>query len=338
MHVLTDQFEAIKGWLSDHVLDVIAYVDTVEMFVRFIPVGTRRAIEVEGCELWTKDCRDRNGKIVGHRLTVHQPTQTVIQIFDCLHDLPHCWACLHRFDIAVDLITRTDADAAFLKEWLLCHVVLRWRPRGPMHDEEYGSYWVDQEHRKHHGKKHSARDLAVYACNIRPSKIAHQPCAHLELRFQNSAACKKEVVRVRGLIKLDPSKLFAKHLRVSFISARYVRDAMRKASKDDRDRYEGRETSVYTDRYRASAARREQSFLHRLGHDRATWLRDRYRHLRKSQSYPFTSVVRVPDHVVFAAAPISTSTHRPSFLNYSMISVTATHDSNGNSEPTISSV
>jgi hypothetical protein len=329
---LIDCPETIKSWLADHVLDVIAYVDTVEMFVRFIPVGTRKAIEAQGCALRTEPCRDRNGWLIGHRLIVHHPTQPVIQIFDRLHDLPHCWACLRRFDIAVDFTTRSQADAEWLKDWLSRHIVMRWRRRGPMREFSNGIYWVNQRHRRQRGKKGSNRDVLVYADRY---KITHGPCAHLELRFRTARACRAQGIgRAIDLINLDPSKLLDKHLSLAFISEPFVQRSMRDAVNEDRDRNKDRELSAFNDQYRASISRRVKSLLHRAGYDRATWIRDQYPHLKAAKSYSLPQLFKVPNKLV----PMSTYQHHGSFLNYSMISVTATSHSNGNSEPTISSV
>src|SRR5262245_57506307 len=82
-----------------NVVNVIAYVDTVEVFLRYVPTGTiKRVSDALGRRSKINTCRDRNGAF----LIVNQPH---IPSLILLGELRHATLC--RFDIAVDCITRT---------------------------------------------------------------------------------------------------------------------------------------------------------------------------------------------------------------------------------------
>jgi hypothetical protein len=154
----------IEEWLADNVTAVVAYIDSVWMFARYLPKGFRTAIEASGNSLRVEPCKDRNGNRVGYRLTVHQPTMTTLAQLDRLHH-----ASLFRFDLAVDFLTLRTTDAEWLKQWLATHLLQRWRRQGPMHDEDNTVYWVEQSYRK----RRSQRDMLVYS--DRASKISGGP-------------------------------------------------------------------------------------------------------------------------------------------------------------------
>jgi len=264
-----------------------------------------------------KEIRDLNGNLVGYLLIVNQPNRAVLEVLDHLHDMG-CRATLYRLDIAVDFITQTRCEAEWLKHWLAKHVLLRWRPKGRMLTHEEGIYWVNQKDRRQNNKKRSARDLLVYASRL--SKITGTPCTHLELRFQTSAGCRTVASRVKDVLKIDPSKVFGRHLRLSFVSKAFVDKAVRDAVKDDRRRHRGREIPAIIDRRRAAIPRIVKSVLHRGGHDRATLIKDRHPK-RVKKTHPIT-LLNVPTHFTFAPTPVSISTVTPSFSNSQMISMT----------------
>lgn len=276
----------IKRWLRSSVVDVIAYLDTVELFLPYVPTGTRKRLEAAvGHRVRIKPSRDRNGAF----LIVNQPN---IPALILLGELRHATLC--RFHIALDLITRTQARGNGLRNWFVYHLKLRWRPNGPMHDEQYGAYWEYQTHRKAHQKKRSARDLVVYSSEIKLCKITGEPCTHVEIRFQNARACRAQnVYRVRDLIILNPRKLFSKHLALalSFDPRAIAHRAMRDAVREDCQYYQGHPTSAFVDQYRASIKGRVRSLFERYGFDRATF--------NKTKSYPLNSVFPVPNQLYF---------------------------------------
>jgi hypothetical protein len=328
----------ISNWLRHHVTGVVAYLDTVELFLPHLSKGTRTTIEDAlgrrvritpcRCNMGDRDTsnwssvkggianraiagmrrsRDWPQSTVGYRVTLHQPNQQMLGVLDRIPGI------LFRFDIAIDFITRNQADADYLRDWNEKHVLLLWRRRGPTHDEADGSYRIKQKGRK----RRSARDLLDYSSVIKPSKIiTGEPNAHLELRFQKAAACRKEVRRVTDLITLDPAKLLHKHLRLSVISERFVVKAIRETIKEDRVRYAGREASTFGDRYRASLPHRVRSFLHRYG---ATWIKDNCP--KAAKSHPLNTVFQIPNHLTFKGEAISISPLYPLLPNSLMISM-----------------
>jgi hypothetical protein len=113
------------------------------------------------------------GQLRGWLLILNQPKRSQIPQLDRIAlDLK---GVLCRLDIAIDF---QHPDPVQMRRWIVQHVVLKWRRKGWMLDEDEGTNWCDRR-----GKRKPNRNLAVYTG--RPNKITHElNCVHLELRLE----------------------------------------------------------------------------------------------------------------------------------------------------------
>ena len=290
----------IQAWL-DHVTDVLSYIDTVELFLRYTPHGLRREVQaVHAHRVQIKECIDRNGVLQGYRLIVNQPTTEMLRLLADLQARYH--ATLFRVDIAVDWLTRTQAGAGQLMQLLLRWIMLRWRRKGAMYDHGEAActhYWVFQAKRTQSGKRRSARDLAVYA--DKPSKFGGEPCVHLELRYQNTEACRRQDVQTAiDLINLNPRFLFDKHVRLSDGARLFVNNIIREHVYSDRLNHLATRSKAkseialrFEERSRAAISRRVASIYERGGKFRAQWVK--HHHPRWVEKSVPISVLSVPN-------------------------------------------
>jgi hypothetical protein len=246
---------------------LFATIDTIEVFV---PPNIRseqyrsfrRFGRFEPCV-----AKDR---LYGHRLIVNRPNLNTVQ---CLDGLAHeCGGVLSRFDICFDIQPPDGVTAEQLIAWIANTAILKWRRRGPMQDYENGNvYW-----QINHGKRPN-RSLLVYHDEV--NRVTGElNSVHLELRFFRADTIRRQgIERIKDLIALDPQRLVEKHLKFSDIGQDRVKRMMRQAVKADREQYHQKDTTGFTDQYRATIGVRIKGLLHRLGHDRSQYVKDVFR-------------------------------------------------------------
>ena len=198
-------------------LVIVPYIDTIEYFcVRYVPDGIRTHMEnvIGRRRIIIEPALDRHGAVIGHRLAVHQPSPAALLMGNHLQDVHRYGAPISRVDIAVDWCFPVPNINVETHQWMGDHVILRWRRPGRMHRYSDTLYWVNQRDRKEQGQRRSARDVGLY--HDRPSKITGVPCTHLELKFQNAEACRRQGWhQPSDLLRIDPHELFNKHLRLA---------------------------------------------------------------------------------------------------------------------------
>jgi hypothetical protein len=232
----------------------IAFLDTVEVFFQYLSDRQRFYLERLGR---LKECRDCNtNRLFGYRLILNLPSKQTLLHADRLSKLYR--GVISRFDLAIDH-TPDGITLTNLKDKILRQVWLRWRRRAPMGHDGETNYWVGLISKA----KRRTRNLVLYA--DKPSKITGEPCVHLELRFYNSDTIRRQGIRsIRALITINPKALLDKHVAWSDVTNaadRYVLKVTRRAVQEDRERYCGRETSTFVDRYRASIKYRVPGLL-----------------------------------------------------------------------------
>src|SRR4051812_12647755 len=216
--------------------DVTSYCDGVELFFRKYPKGAPSRIE---------ECFTREGYRIGWRtincLKHNQLTERHICELDAVQQ--EFDGKMHRFDIAVDL-----PPIYGLRDKIAQQVIMKWRRRQPMQDSENVTYLCAPN------KRHP-RNFILY--DDRHSKITGElKVVHLELRFRGTPIIRKQgIKRVRELLTLNPKELFQRHIKLSDAGEKHVQSIMRQATKEYRDRYQGRELSRFMDRYIASIPR-----------------------------------------------------------------------------------
>jgi hypothetical protein len=184
---------------------VVAYIDTVEMHFRYMPKGMLAELrQMLGRRVRRVKCVDQHGKPQGWRISVHQPPQAVLRLFESYGGV------LCRVDVAFDASAKPGVNAFELNRLIRQQTMLRWRPHGPMLDWGDTSYAVEQRSRD----RRSNRDAVIY--NDKPSKVTGEcDVSHIELRFLNAASVKRQgIVTISDLIELDARALFAKHIKV----------------------------------------------------------------------------------------------------------------------------
>ena len=133
-----------------------AYLDSIELFFRFPPSGLAPLRATQPFQL--RACKDRKGQVQGHRLTVHQPSRRALRQLQRVQD--KCRGKLHRVDVALDLVTASEPEQTALQQWLLSHLLLKWRRPGAMYTVAgTTTYWVAEWSRK----RRSRRQLTIYA-------------------------------------------------------------------------------------------------------------------------------------------------------------------------------
>src|SRR3954469_8635126 len=96
------------------ILPTVAYIDTVELFLPFLPSGIRKKIEAAvGRRVRIEECRSDDSRW-GWRLVVQLPTEHVLRILDAIHRERR--GTLHRADIAFDMECRSS-------DWLQQHAL-----------------------------------------------------------------------------------------------------------------------------------------------------------------------------------------------------------------------
>jgi len=104
----------------------------------------------------------------------------------------------------------------------------------------------------------------------------------LELRFLCSGSVRRaNLARPAHLIGLDPRKILAHNVKLVFLTERYIRNRIRQAVRQDRERHKKTrpETSrfprleFFRDQYRSGTAKRTESILRRTDMQEAhSWL------------------------------------------------------------------
>jgi hypothetical protein len=263
----------------------VAYIDTLELFFKFLSKGMRGQIEAAyGRSLWTTPCEDRLNNLVGYRIGLHQPNLDVLPVLEQFRQQARGTLC--RLDAAVDLTTHCS-------DWIAQHGLLRWRRPGPLHEEENAIYWIEQSSRS----RRSNRDLALYEDKL--SKITGAACTHLELRFFGTPSVRKQGLEsVIDLIEVNPRLLFQRHIKlVEFDPEALKRSEVKAAIKRDIAFYHGKETSAFIDKYRASIPRRVSSLIQRQCQDRVQQVKNVYPdYVNRLKPIPI-DVLNLPDRL-----------------------------------------
>jgi hypothetical protein len=239
----------------------VAYIDTIGVFLRYVPKGIRRILEpLHGRPLRIDESVDKYGRVWGYRVTLHQPKVCTLKALDRLQKKHGGKLC--RVDVAYDFSSHS-------RDWLERRSTMRWRRRAPMLNENKGVYFIQQKGRR----SWSGRDIVIY--DDRPSKITGElDVNHFELRLQNTETVRRQGFEHAGdLIGLNPKELFDKHVKLVEVDIEAITSSViRKTLKDERERHRSKGsqgTNPFIDRYRASLAHRLRSQLDRLIENRA---------------------------------------------------------------------
>jgi hypothetical protein len=258
-----------------------AYIDTIEAFFsRIRPAETLRRLKQVSAKALLTQCR-KNGLVWGYRLTVHQPSLSVLQKLDTL--AIELEGILSRLDTALNYPKQILPKPKVLK-----HVTLKWRRAGVMLDIRDTSYWNGFQE----GKRPSPRDLVCY--DDKPNKVTGElNSTHIELKLRRARVLKANGINnIQDVINLNPFNLFMKHIKWNEWNDEFddfVQKMVRRTVRDDCKKYRGRKSSAFTDRYRSRIPHRVTELLLKLKSDRAQIMRDLHpKRLVKSLSNPLS--------------------------------------------------
>jgi len=184
--------------------DRVSYIDTVQMwFPRALTdteikninalCGPKRMFPI------VKDMPVRPKWKCRHLLQQPKP-----EVFDYLTQLFGEDIWINRVDVALDLITRRPTEARLLKEFCERHIYHAW----------HGKYQIVRyKHSTYTAERGAPRVYDIYA--DKPSKVANQPCCHIELRFSGADSVRRAgFVTVHDLKNLNYHEFWKKHLRL----------------------------------------------------------------------------------------------------------------------------
>jgi len=244
----------------------VAYLDSVEISLarRHMP----RLKDFKTLGMMISTCKNRHNQVCGFLCMIHQPNIPTLQKLDVL--TRQYQGVITRSDIALDFST---PEPQKLHQFIQQHGLLKWRPKQPMHDEEEGTYWCQL---KTGQKRYSARNLVVYSG--RHNKITGETkCVHFELKLLRPHMVRRNGIHnVSDLITLNPSTLFNRHIKFSDIATKVMNEIVRKEVSKDLERYRGRDSNKYVDRYRAGIKRRVKYLLRSIQFDRAQVVHDAF--------------------------------------------------------------
>jgi len=245
---------------------IYAYIDTVEVFFRYLDRKSYHALH----RFARLEEVRRGNKLVGYRVIVNQPTKVNLIKLDAF--ARRLKGILSRVDVALDI---QGPDPEALRKVIVCTAILKWRRKQPMYEVDGTVSWVDFKLKRN--KPRAFRNLILYSDKV--NKITGElDCVHLELRFHRAVMVRRQGIHsVRDLLHLNPRELFDKHVTFSDIAKRYVNLRVRKETSRQRKLYQGLDVSPSVDRYHASIPIRVRHLMHKLGHDRAQYLR----HIRR---------------------------------------------------------
>jgi hypothetical protein len=177
----------------------VSYIDTLRLWCpRPVPIASL-------LERWHGLIKiRRNRQWPGCGLIVNGPTE------EMMHALAALRATITRCDPAYDWPAQSQAEADHYLMFHKRHLLLRYRRKGERQLWASGAVaWKRYRTSQRTGKN-------VMAYTDRWSKMAKAPfCCHLEIRFMTGMACRHAgLFTVSDLLKLNPSRLFARQLRL----------------------------------------------------------------------------------------------------------------------------
>jgi hypothetical protein len=258
--------------IAAYIVGVAVYVDTVELFSWKPPDewldGIRRlhrgSIKVE-------PVKSTDGSTIGYRTSINDaPPVKVLRALARLQT-DHRFV-LSRVDVAVDLITRSVADAEWVKAYVHKHLLRRWRRHGPLETD--------------HGTDYDAlggpgRNVSIYVDESARTVAGHQPCAHVELRAKGRGAILRSGFDdIKTLMAADLVAYLNRYLALTDVDAKaFAQEIVRRSLADERQRFlkrKRRPVSRLAEQYRSRIHDRLWALVRRLNLDTAQAIKIQY--------------------------------------------------------------
>ena len=220
-------YRADIGAVMQHVTDVRAYIDTVELYIAGhwpkhddyfksllaqIKEAQRVRLSIKGYKLpWQEPVIWRK-QVIGWRYIVNVPTKQALLLLDEMVEEYPLKVGPHRVDPSFDFITDSAYRANAVRLHMIRHLILRWC-RSPYMPDLGGdvTYWA-----KYKGVEHKTptRNALVY-CD-RSTKMGGAFACHVETRAIKAPAVRRIGIKTPGdLLMLNP----AHHFENEFILA-----------------------------------------------------------------------------------------------------------------------
>lgn len=195
----------VENWRS------VSYLDTIVLTMpRLMPREAFRALRAS----LATELRPRGGRFVLklHRygntgfffnLHIHQPTTESLRV------LSRLGACgrITQAHVALDLVVADAGRAEKLRRHLEARLCVSDRPRLPSIEVRETTTYFNRHHR-------AGIEVAIYADRL--SKLALEPCCHLEWRIKGAAKLRQyRLGRPEDIAKLDPRAFWSGVLRLS---------------------------------------------------------------------------------------------------------------------------
>jgi hypothetical protein len=234
---------------------VYFYVDTAEFFTRAYPVAVESYLYGQRFphEYWNIErCK------FGWRIWINFVDDDLLAFLKQQSQRIY----LSRLDLAVDLVTETQANANLLLTTVDCSLVvrnLRSTSRTILSDGNghYGVYWA---------KRTAGKNVVLYASRKARRDPLHRYCCHIELRLKKGPLTRTGLT-VANLPDLDVAGLMRRHLRFVELDKVLMPKVRRAVVAERQDfkhyRQQRLKLSAWGDAYRAETAQRTMNFLTR---------------------------------------------------------------------------
>lgn len=201
------------------IADVLAYIDTIEMFSRRRPSPWLLGLLREACgqPVWYREC-GKGGTVWGYVLIVNQPSEQALRILDEWHQEYRC--SISRVDIAFDFDPRPHVSRDQVISFVINNIHLKNR-RSSDETHQIGETYYAVKRAGRATK--SPKDRCSYF-NRMGKTDGELDKIHDELRFQTRRAVKAAgIERPIDLITVNPRELHERHLFVASTQSRRER-------------------------------------------------------------------------------------------------------------------
>lgn len=218
--VFDRSYRADIAALMKYVKDVLAYIDTVELYIAgqtpddpYFDELCERIMGLQQIERLDLRRVTYRNVIIGRRLLIHQPLRETLFLLDEMLLYPAIW--FHRFDFAYDFITATPYYANAVRLHLLRHLILRWC-RSLYMPDVLGQTTYFGKYKNVPKRKRPVRNAILY-CDKSSKVVEGAPCGHLDLRTVTAPAIralgddKKPIENTSDLLDLDPASHFGRN-------------------------------------------------------------------------------------------------------------------------------
>lgn len=195
---------AMPAWVLQAIVEPRSYIDTVEVQQKpFFRGPFLRCVRANSGSAYGPRVKRMGESRATNVIAIHQPNWEALRAIGGLSS-----ARVTRVAIAVDLLTRSLADAAAVHRWFARHLMQGDSPRSRMRQYKCTTYFDESVENR------AGTCLAVYS--HRPTKTeGGGPCCHLEWRTSGAQALERAGLREPlDLVQLDLRTFWEKRIKL----------------------------------------------------------------------------------------------------------------------------